>query len=278
MAFQDFFHAALTEPFLRQALLVGLLAALAGGLIGPYVVVKRIGYLGGGIAHTVLAGMGIAYFLGGSPIVGAFICALVAAVIIGVISLYSPREEDTVINALWAVGMSVGVLFISQTPGYSTNLTSYLFGNLLLTPPGLASVLSAIVAGLVLVLLLVHRSLTAVIFDEEFASLRGVPARTLYILLLCLVAVSVVVLLQAIGLIMVIALLTLPAALAGHHVRSISAMMLIASLAGMLFIVVGMAISWVADLPSGATIVLVAGLGYFVSISVQHLLKPYRQG
>lgn len=269
----DFFNALFSQPFLRQALVVGLLASLAGGLVGPYVVVRRIGYLAGGIAHTVLAGMGIAYFLGSSPIGGAFICAIVAALLIGSISLSGVDQEDTLIGALWAVGMAVGVLFISQTPGYNANLMSYLFGNLLLSSEGLVQVLLAILAGLALILLLIHRPLTAVIFDEEFARLRGVPTKFLYLLLLCLVAVTVVLLLQAVGLIMVIALLTLPAALAGHHARSLAGMMLIAAIAGSLFTFLGLAISWQADLPSGATIVLLSGIGYIVSLLSRRFIR-----
>ncbi|MCM5703447.1 metal ABC transporter permease [Larsenimonas salina] len=271
MALQDFFYALAHQSFLLNALIVGLLAAVAGGLVGPYVVVKRIGYLGGGIAHTVLAGMGIAYFLGASPILGAFICAIIAALIIGVISLNQADHEDTLISAFWAVGMATGVLFISQTPGYATNLTSYLFGNLLLTPSGLAPLLALVVAVIGALLLFVHKPLTAVIFDDEFARLRGVPTKALYLLLLCLVAITVVILLQAVGLIMVIALLTLPSALAGHHVGSLGKMMLFASIAGGAFVFIGMGISWVSDLPSGATIVLVCGVSYFFSLLLKRL-------
>ncbi|MDL2191162.1 metal ABC transporter permease [Cobetia sp. LC6] len=262
----NFITALGSQDFLQNALFAGLLASLAAGLVGPYVVVRRIGYLAGGIAHTVLAGMGIAYFIGASPLVGAFISAILAALLIGYISLKGFDQEDTVIGALWAIGMATGILFISQTPGYKVDLMSYLFGNLLLVPADAIGTLAWMVGGLALVLLLVHRPLTAVIFDEEFARLRGVPVKTLYLLLLVMVAITVVLLLQAVGLIMVLALLSLPAALAGHHARSLGMMIVIASLAAMAFTTGGLALSWQFDLPAGATIVLVAGVAYLLSL------------
>ncbi|RKR06200.1 zinc transport system permease protein [Kushneria sinocarnis] len=273
----NFIAALLEQPFLQQALLVGLLAGMASGLIGPYVVVKRIGYMAGGIAHTVLAGMGVAFFLGSSPMVGAFICAIIAALLIGCISLSGIDQEDTLISAFWAVGMAVGLLFISQTPGYRTDLMSLLFGNLMLSTRTMVFGLGGIVAALAIILGLIHRPLVAVIFDEEFTRLRGVPTRALYLLLLCLVAVTIVVLLQAVGLIMVIALLTLPAALAGHHVRSLVGMMVMASLMSMLFIGAGLGVAWQADLPAGATIVLLTGIGYIISLTGHRLNRLFRR-
>ncbi|OHV11922.1 metal ABC transporter permease [Kushneria phosphatilytica] len=273
----DFFAALLEQPFLQQALLVGILAGVAGGLIGPYVVVKRIGYMAGGIAHTVLAGLGIASFLGGAPLVGAFVCAIIAALLIGCISLSGIDQEDTLISAFWAIGMAVGLLFISQTPGYRSDLMSLLFGNLMLSTHAMVVGLGCIVAGLAVILWLIHRPMVAVIFDEEFTRLRGIPTRALYLLLLCLVAITVVLLLQAVGLIMVIALLTLPAALAGHHVRSLAGMMLVASLVSMAFISAGLGVAWQVDLPAGATIVLLTGIGYIVSLAGHRLHRMIRR-
>ena len=117
---------------MQNALMGGILASLACGIIGSYVVVKRIGYLAGGIAHAVLGGMGIAYYLGRSPIEGALVAAIVFAFILGWVSLRMQQQEDTIIGALWAGGMAVGILFISKTPGYNVDLMSFLFGNILM--------------------------------------------------------------------------------------------------------------------------------------------------
>ncbi len=183
-----FVEALLTQGFLQHALLAALLASFGCGIIGTYVVVKRIGYMAGGIAHTVLGGMGIAYFLGRDPLLGAMVAAIVAALVIGCVSLHWKQHEDIIIGALWAVGMAVGVLFIARTPGYNVDLMSYLFGNILIvsrTDLFVMTILDAVVAGLVA---LFYKQFLAVCFDEEFAHIRGVNVSAFYLLLLCMVA------------------------------------------------------------------------------------------
>jgi zinc transport system permease protein len=252
-------------PFLQNALLAGLLASIGCGVMGSYVVVKRIGYLAGGISHSVLGGMGAALFLGFSPLGGALVAALLAALLIGWIKLRWQAQEDTLIGAVWAIGMSLGVLFLSRTPGYTTDLVSYLFGNILLVSDRQlwqTLLLDLVTIGLVAAF---FRQFLAVSFDEEFARLRGIPVSFFYLLFLCLVALSVVLLVQLVGLILVIALLTLPAAIAGHHVQTLGRMMVLASLLGMGFSTLGIALSWQWDLPSGPVIILVAGAAYLLS-------------
>lgn len=251
--------------FLQTALIAGLLASIGCGVMGSYVVVKRIGYMAGGISHSVLAGMGAALFFGFSPMQGALLSALAAALLIGWIKLRWQAQEDTLIGAMWAIGMSIGVLFISRTPGYSTDLMSYLFGNILLVSTSQLwemATLNALVIGMVLAF---YRQFLAVSFDEEFAKLRGVPVNFFYLLFLCLVALTVVLLVQVVGLILVIALLTLPAAIAAHYVHTMGRMMILASILGMIFTSFGIWLSYVLDMPTGAIIILVAGSGYILS-------------
>ncbi len=273
-----FFDALLQYPFLQKALLGGLLASLGCGLMGSYVVVKRIGYMAGGIAHTVLGGMGIALFLGLAPLGGALVAALVAALLIGGVRLRWRQQEDTLIGVVWAVGMAVGIIFISRTPGYNVNLMSYLFGNILMVTDQSLWLMALLDLLVLVTVALCYRPFMAVSFDEEFARLRGVPVAFFYLLLLCLVAVTVVLLIQVVGLILVIALLTLPAAIAGHWVHSLGRMMLLATLLGMLFTAGGLALSYQPDLPSGATIILVAGVGYLVSLILRGLVASRRAG
>jgi len=251
--------------FLQTAFIAGLLASIGCGIMGSYVVVKRIGYMAGGISHSVLGGMGAALFFGFSPLGGALAAALLAALLIGWIKLRWQAQEDTLIGAVWAVGMSIGVIFIARTPGYSADLMSYLFGNILLVSEAQLwqiLALDLLVTGMVLAF---YRQFLAVSFDEEFARLRGIPVTFFYLLFLCLVALTVVLLVQVVGLILVIALLTLPAAIAGHHVQTLGRMMVLASLLGMLFTTTGIALSYFWDLPSGPVIILVAGLVYLLS-------------
>jgi len=268
----SFLEAVSTQTFMQNALMGGILASIACGIIGSYVVVKRIGYLAGGIAHAVLGGMGIAYYLGRSPIEGALVAALVFAFILGWVSLRMQQQEDTIIGALWAGGMAVGILFISKTPGYNVDLMSFLFGNILM----IASEDLYWIAGLdVLILVIVflfYKQFIAVSFDEEFAWLRGIPVERFYLLFLSLVALTVVILIQIVGLILVIALLTLPAAIAGLYVRSLNLMMVLATFFGMIFTTGGLALSYQPDLPPGPTVILLAGTLYLLSL-VMHRFK-----
>ncbi len=262
----EFFHALWEHPFLQHALIGGLLASIGCGIIGSYVVVKRIGFLAGGISHSVLGGMGVAIFFGLSPLGGALAAAVASALLIGWVRLTWREQEDTLIGALWAVGMAIGILFISKTPGYSVSLMSYLFGNILMVSPAAIWMMAAIDLIILATVSLCYQQFLAVSFDEEFARLRGVPVTFFYLLLLCMVAVTVVLLIQVVGLILVIALLTLPAAIATHYVRSLGKMMLLATLLGALFTVLGLIISYAPDLPAGATIILVAGVTYLGSL------------
>ena len=260
------FFTALTEyGFLQSALIAGLLASVGCGLMGTYVVVKRIAFLAGGIAHSVLSGMGAALYFGFDPLAGALGAAILSALLIGWIRLRWETQEDTIIGALWAIGMAVGILFIAKTPGYQTDLMSYLFGSILLVPTRSLWFMATLDLLLLFAVGAYHRQFLAVAFDEEFARLRGVPVTFFYLLLLVLVAVTVVLLIQIVGLILVLALLTLPAATAGHYLHSIGAMMGLATLLGSLVSVLGLALSYGSDLPAGPTIVLLAGALYLLS-------------
>ncbi len=272
----EFFTALGAQAFLRQALLAGLLASLGCGLIGPFVVVKRIAFLAGGIAHSVLGGMGAALYFGFDPLLGALIAAVVSALLIGWVRLTWRTREDTAIGALWAIGMAVGILFISRTPGYTTDLMSFLFGNILLVPTRELWFMAALDLLLLVVVGLGYRHFIAVTFDEEFARLRGLPVAALYLLLLVLVALTVVLLIQVVGLILVIALLTLPAAAAGQWTHSITAMMVAATLLGAGLTSAGLALSYTPDLPPGPTIILLAGALYLASALVAGALRRRR--
>lgn len=267
------FLSALGEhAFLQTALLAGLLASIGCGVIGTFVVVKRIAFMAGGIAHSVLGGMGAALYYGFDPLLGALLAAILAALLIGTVRLFWKTQEDTLIGALWAIGMAIGILFIAKTPGYATDLMSFLFGNILLVPTRELWFMAGLDLLLILTVALFYRQFLAVTFDEEFARLRGVPVTFFYLLLLCLVAVTVVLLIQVVGLILVIALLTLPAAIAGHYVHSLGGMMAIATLLGGLFTSLGLGLSYGPDLPAGPTMILLAGGVYVLSALLSRFL------
>lgn len=268
----SFFDALAEQTFLQQALIAGVLASIGCGLVGPYVVVKRIGYLAGGIAHAVLAPVGLAFYIGFDPLLGALVGAVVMALIVGWVSLRLAGQEDMVIAALWAGGMAAGIVLISQVPGYEVSLRRYLFGDILLV----SEFDLWLMAGLDLVLAVVvgvfYRQFLAVCFDEEFARLRGVRVTGFYLLLLCLVALTIVLLIQIVGLILVIALLSLPAAAASLWTRSLAGMMLMATVLGLMATSGGLAVSYAPELPAGSVIVLVMVALYAVSLG----LRRYR--
>ena len=268
----EFLQALWRYPFLQYAVATGLLASVACGVVGSYVVVRRITYVAGGISHCVLGGMGAAMYLNKvhgwtwlHPLHGATIVALAAAMVIGVVGLRYKQREDTVISAIWAVGMAAGVLFIAKTPGYASDLMSYLFGNILMVTPADLRLIVALDAVVLAAALVFHKQFQAVCFDEEFARVRGLRVEFYYLLLLCLTALTTVLLVTVVGIVMVIAMLTLPVAVAGRFARRLWHMMILSVLLSAVLTTAGLAVSYAPNLPAGATIIALSGAAYLAS-------------
>lgn len=269
----DFINA-FTSPdmsFFRYAVLTGIVASVAFGIVGTYVVVRRITYIAGAIAHCILGGIGIALFLQHkvgiawvTPMFGAILAALLAALVIGLVSMYWKQREDAVISAMWAVGMALGVLFISITPGYLDPM-SYLFGDILMVSKQDFYVVLGLDGVIVFLCLIFYNKFLAVCFDDDFARIKGVRVEFYYLLLLCLTALTIVLLISVVGLIMVIALLTLPAAISGHFTNRLWKMMLLAVVLSFFFTSGGLAVSFKYNLPSGAVIIIIAGICYLLT-------------
>lgn len=279
----EFLDAVARHSFLQQALLAGILASLACGVVGTFVVTRRIAFLAGGIAHFVLGGLGVARYLQQvhgwqelRPLHGALVAAVLGAAAIRWITRHAREREDTAIAALWAVGMAVGVVAIARTPGYNENLLSYLFGNILMVTRADLLLIAAVDAVVLLCVLVLYRPLLAASFDEEFARLRGVPVDWLTLLLLTLTALTVVVLLAVVGVVLALALLTLPAAAAGRFTRTLATMMVAASILALLATVGGLAVSYSANLPAGATTVLLAAALYVLAALGARTLRTRR--
>jgi zinc transport system permease protein len=195
------------------------------------------------------------------PFYGALAAALLSALVMGFVSLYAKQREDTVISAVWSVGMAVGLLFLYKSPRFVDSM-SYLFGDIFLVSRHdlwLVIVLDAVVAAIGIGF---YPKFLALCFDEEFAELRGVRPKFYYLLLLCLTALAVVLLMRIVGIVLVIALLSLPPAVAGHFARRLWQMMILAVLFCALFVNVGIAVSYLLDLLSGPVIILLAGGTY----------------
>lgn len=262
----EFIAALAAHGFLQHALLAGLLASIGCGVIGTFVVVRRISFLAGGIAHAVLAGMGIVYFFGGQPLYGALPAAIIAALIIALISRRFKQYEDTLVAALWSVGIAIGIVFITRTPGYSVDLLGYLFGNILLVTDSDLILMAILDLVILLFTGFYYKQLLAICFDEEFARVRGVRVELLHVLLLIMVALTVVLLVKVVGLILVMALLTLPAAAAMQFSRSLLRIMMLAVIFGALICSAGLWLSYTPDMPAGATMVITAALFYVLTL------------
>jgi zinc transport system permease protein len=262
----NFLQSLSQQSFLQIALAAGLCAAIGCGVVGSIVVVRRIAFLAGGIAHAALGGMGLASYFGADPVLGATAAAVLSALLIGWISLKARQHEDMLIGAVWAVGMAIGILAVARTPGYNTDLMSYLLGNLLMVTTTEVWMMAALNAVMLVLLSALYRPLLATLHDEEFARLRGLPTTALYLGLLVIVALAVVILLQAVGMVLVMALLTLPAATALLWAASLTSMMLLATGVAAVAITGGLGIAFESDSPAGATIVLCAAGIYLLAL------------
>ncbi len=257
--------------FMRNALAAGVLVSIACGIIGTYVVINRIVFLSGGIAHAAYGGIGLGYLLGINPVIGAIVFSLLAALGMGIVHRKTGQRSDTIIGVMWAIGMALGIIFLDLSPGYKADLMSYLFGSILAVPNRDLMIMLVLNAVIVILVWLFYRELQAISFDETFAFVVNVPVDKLYLMLVCLIGLTVVMTMRIVGLIMVIALLTMPPAIAGLFVKDLKRMMLLASLLSILFSFSGLLLSFYLNLTSGATIILIAGAAYSISFIIQRM-------
>lgn len=267
------FWQVLRDPdieFLRLALIMGALASVAFGMTGSLVVVKRISYLAGAISHAVLGGIGAAIYFQRvhgiewlHPLLGAWFAAIAAALVISWVRWAGLEREDSVIGAVWATGMAIGLVFLSQTPGFVDPM-SYLFGNILILSRWELSLVLLLDALLLLVVVFGYTRLQAIAFDEELARLRGINVPLFHTLLLCLIATTVVLLVAVVGVVLVVALLTIPAAISSRFFNSLAAVMAAAILITFAFISSGIALSFLSDWPTGPSIILIAAACYLL--------------
>jgi zinc transport system permease protein len=264
-----FFRDLCHYPFLQYALIAAVLAAVAAGITGSLTVVRRSTYIAGAIAHCVLGGLGAARYFQVvygldwlHPMAGALAAALAAAVVIAWVTVSARERIDSVLSIVWALGMAVGISFIMKTPGYSQDLMSYLFGSILMVSPPDLILMAVLDVIMVVAVLLFYHPILAICFNEEAARVRGIPATLVIFIITIITAVTVVMLTQIVGIVLVIALLSIPGAAVSRFSVSLVSMMVRAMLAALLFLVLGLAVSYELRLPAGATIIQVAALGY----------------
>jgi zinc transport system permease protein len=265
-------------PLVRHALIAGFLAAVPFGIVGTYVVSMRISYIAAAIAHAVLGGIGASLFIQSrtgwswlNPMAGAVATALFSAFLIGWVSRHAKQREDTVISAIWAIGMSSGLLFIAKTPGYIDPMT-FLFGDILILSPRDLWMTAILGSGVVMTCIVFYKELLAICYDREFAEIRGIRINVFYYLLLGMVALTVVLLVSVVGIVLAIALLTLPAAIAEFFSRKIWQMMVGSVILCCFLTSTGLALSYPTDLPTGAVTILLTGCLYLF-VSLFHAVK-----
>jgi zinc transport system permease protein len=257
--------------FMQRALIAAVLVSIACGVVGTYVVIKRIVFLSGGISHAAFGGVGLGYFLGLNPVLVAIPFSILSAIGIGTINQKVKVSEDTAIGILWSVGMALGVIFINLTPGYAPDLFSYLFGNILTVANSDLFIMLILDLIIIATVFLFQREFLAVSFDEEFSKVVGMHLDFIYMLLLSLVALSVVVLIKVVGVILIIALLSIPAAISKQVTYNIKKLMLLSVFIGIVLTISGLLLSYIFNLASGATIILILGIAF----AVFSLVKKY---
>lgn len=248
----------LQYDFIQNALIAGVLISIAAGIIGSLVVVNKITFLTGGIAHSSYGGIGLAIYLGLPVLFGATVFAVLTAVIIAFITLNNRNRIDAIIGMMWASGMAIGIIFVDLTPGYNVDLLSYLFGSIIAVSNDDLIYMTTLDVFIVCTVVFFYKQILAVSYDSEFATLRGINVKFFYTLILILAALCVVAAIKAVGLILVIALLTIPTYLAESFASRLSTMMVISSILATIFTILGLVVSYIYDISSGASIIMVA--------------------
>lgn len=259
---------------MRNALLAGVLVSVTCGVVGTLVVVNRLSFLSGGIAHSAYGGLGLAVYLKWPLMAGAILFTALASLLLGTVTMQKKERADTFIGVVWAVGMAFGIIMLDLTKGYYVDLMSYLFGSILAVSK--VDLLIMLILDIIIVMLvtLLYKEFLGISYDDQYIQISGVPVKLLYYILFILIALSVVMLIQIVGLILIIALFTIPAAIAEKCVKNLKGMMILASALGVCFTIGGIILSYFLNLTAGAVIIMLAGISY---LFVEIFLKVFKQ-
>ncbi len=258
--------------FVRNALVAGVLISVICGVIGSLVVVNRIVFLAGGIAHASYGGIGLAFFLGIPYLPGTICFSIISALIMAKVTLRFKHRSDTIVGVIWAAGMAIGVIMLDLTPGYNVDLLSYLFGSILAVPKTELWSMFGLTLSILIFLIFFYSQILAVSYDDEFASVMGIKVDRLYYLMITTVSVAVVVIVRAVGLIMVLAMLTISPYIAEKLTKSLKSMMLLASILNAIFVALGLFLSYRYDLTTGASIIMVATVFFGITMLLPSII------
>ncbi|MDY0254470.1 MAG: metal ABC transporter permease [Tenuifilaceae bacterium] len=243
--------------FVVNAFVAALLIAVAAGMVGSYIVAKRLVFLSGGITHASFGGIGIAYFLGVNPLVGAAAFAVLSAFGVEALSQRMAVREDSAIGILWSVGMAIGIFFIYLTPGYSPNLMTFLFGSILTVSATDIWLLLTLNIVMVAFFLLFYRSILYLAFDSDFAKTQRIPVKTFSYILKGFLALTIVLSIRMVGIILLISLLTIPPTTANLFTKKFNQIIFASMGIGFIGAIGGLLLSYNMNVPSGATIIMV---------------------
>lgn len=263
----------LSLTFMQNAFLGGILVSIACGIVGTLVVINRMTFIAGGISHAAYGGIGLAFYFSIAPLLGATIFSLFAALLVAFITLKDKDRFDSVVGAIWAFGMAFGIILVDLTPGYNVDLMSYLFGSILAIDKNTIYFVSAVDLLFISLMVVFYRQFCAVSFDSEFARLKGVNSTLFYYLLVCMMALCVVGTIQAVGLILVISLMTIPPYIAEIFSKKLGQMMLYSSIISSIFCIVGLLLSYKFSITSGASIIMVASIVFFAVVIFKRFKK-----
>jgi zinc transport system permease protein len=256
---------ALQYEFMRNALAAGLAASVLCGIIGIYIILNKIVFISDGIAHAAFGGIGLGYFLGYDPLAFGIVSAIITALGIGMVSSKARISEDTAIGVFMATGMALGIMLLTLSQGYAKDLYGYLFGNILAVTGSDVLLICGLTLIIMAIIFLFYKEFLLLSFDPVYGEAIGLPVQALKLLLLGMVAFSVVILIKIVGIIMVIALLTIPGAISRRHLFGLPSIMAGSIVLGAIFVTAGLLLSYMLDVPSGATIILTAALAFFIS-------------
>ncbi|MCG8618553.1 MAG: metal ABC transporter permease [Desulfobacterales bacterium] len=262
--------------FMQNAIAAGLLTAVICGIMGSLVVVNRIVFLSGGIAHAAYGGIGLAFYFKWPVMLGTMGFSLAASMLMAAVTLKARHRADTIIGVIWALGMAFGIILVDLTPGYNVDLMSYLFGSILTVPRSDLLIMAGMGVFIIGLTAFYYKEILAVSYDEEFARIRGVPVTRIYFGLIAMLGLTVVMVIQVVGLIMVIALMTIPPFIMEKYAKSLAGMMVGAAILGAVFTICGLWLSYEYDLTSGAAIIMVAGMGFLVSLLLETVTSKLR--
>lgn len=271
-------NAILNYQYMQNAVLASLLAGIVCGIMGVVIIEKKLVMMSGGIAHTAYGGVGLGYMLGIEPVFGAILFSTAASLGVGYVKRNGTAKSDVIIGMFWSLGMALGILFITLTPGYPPNISTYLFGNILSIPRSYIKIMAVLTFLILTVMVVFYNHWKVYLFDDEFAYILGIKTALLEYVLMVMIALTVVVLIRVVGIILVLALLTAPSATAALLTSNLKNRMIWSSLLVVFFCLTGLWVSYNINLAPGSVIVIMSVGLYFIIYAIKYILKSGSAG